>query len=519
MAKTNILPHNLEAEQSILGCILIDSALQGELIPSLVEDDFYAESHQIIFRNMMDIYLQTKPVDLVTLCDAISRNGQLENVGGITYITDLAGVVPSTANYEYYLGMVKRDGVLRRLIRSANSIIDEALTSDNSNNSLALAEKMVYDISASQDRRSLVPFSKTMIEVFDNLQKVALDKNALSGLKSGFATLDKFTNGFKKGNLVILAARPSCGKSTFAMNILENIALKENGVCAMFALEMTEEELTMRSLCSISGVNHDDAIKGNLNETAWAKLWQAKKKLDKAKIFIDSTSLTTTAEIMSKCRRLKSQYGLDVIVIDHIQLMGVPKDSGRRNDSRQQEVSEISRQLKMIAKELDVPVLALSQLSRQNTQRKSQRPVLSDLRESGAIEQDADIVIFIHRPDKVAEPEEIAAGKVPKNVAEIIIEKNRSGETGAFELLFKGENAKFVELPPDYKTTQTAMTQAEQRQGANEQDFEPMPTGGDYMDEPPFDAEPPMEDNDANKGEKKPLKDSAEETVNIDDAF
>ncbi len=278
------------------------------------------------------------------------------------------------------------------------------------------------------------------------------DANAFTGLKSGFKMMDKYFNGFRRGNLIILAARPSNGKTTLAMNIVENAALQSNAVCAVFSLEMTKDELAQRMMCSVSGVSSEQIITGGADEEAWRKIWTARKKLNDVKIYIDDTSITTPQEILSKCRRLKSKVGLDLVVVDHIQLMEVRKGGVKRSDNRQQEITEISRNLKMIAKELDVPVLALSQLSRLVTGRKGQRPVLSDLRESGAIEQDADIVMFIHRPDKVAEEEEIAKGKVARNVAEILVEKNRSGATGSFELLFSGGTTKFVDMPADYKS-------------------------------------------------------------------
>ena len=293
--------------------------------------------------------------------------------------------------------------------------------------------------------------------------------------------MDKFTNGFRRGNLIILAARPSNGKTTLAMNIVENAAIQSDAVCAVFALEMTKEELAQRMLCSISGVDNGRAIRGQIDEDGWKKLWAARKKLSDRKIFVDDTSITTPGEILSKCRRLKSKQGrLDLIVVDHIQLMEVQKGGTKRGDNRQQEITQISRNLKMIAKELDVPVIALSQLSRLVTNRTGQKPVLSDLRESGSIEQDADIVMFIHRPDKVAEESEIAKGKVMKNVAEILIEKNRAGSTGSFELLFKGGNTKFVDLPKDYKA------QFETVQTGGGRGIPPMP---EDVEDAPFDAD------------------------------
>lgn len=443
----NALPYNLEAEQSVLGAILIDMEEQYEIVSKLKEDDFFLESHKLIFHSMREICGSNKPVDLVTLSDDLEKKSSLEKAGGIEYVTELARTTPSAANYQYYLDIVKRDGTLRKLIRGAEDIIKNARVSSDRRSSVEYAEKKVYDISEELDTSTLTNLNAevpTILNKFENIQK---DKNFFQGLKTGFTGLDRLTNGLHAGNLVILAARPSIGKTTLAMNIVENVAVRERAVCAVFALEMTKEELGQRMMCSVANVSNQDAVKGKLEDDDWRRLWEAQKILNETKIFVDDTSMTNCTEILSKCRRLKSREGkLDLIVVDHIQLMNAVKSS----DSRQQEVSEISRGLKMIAKELEVPVLALSQLSRLITGRKGQRPMLSDLRESGAIEQDADIVMFIHRPDIAAEEKEVEQGKIKKNVAEIILAKNRAGECNSFELLFKGEKSKFINPPADY---------------------------------------------------------------------
>ena len=482
--KTNAMPYNLEAEQSVLGSILIDMEYQYEIMSRLKERDFYLESHKLIFDAMYSIINKNKPIDLVTLSDAMEKSATLEKAGGIEYLTDLARITPSAANYEYYLDIVKRDSTLRRLIRSAEDIIKDCKNSTDYNKSVSFAEKSIYDISEELDSSTLTNINVSFNGILDKFENIQKDKNYLQGLKTGFTGLDALTNGFKPGNLVILAARPSIGKSTLAMNIVENVALRENAVCAVFALEMTNAELAQRVLCSVSNVSNQDALKAKLQDEDWHRLWDAKKILDPTNIFVDDTSMTTCPEILSKCRRLKSRLGrLDLIVVDHIQLMNAVKSS----DSRQQEITEISRGLKMIAKELDVPVLALSQLSRLVTGRKGQRPVLSDLRESGAIEQDADIVMFIHRPDLAAEDKEIEQGKVKKNVAEIILAKNRAGACETFELIFKGERSKFINPPPNYANDiQIAPTKAEKEAYKKAQEIE-----DDYV--PP---EPPPEEVD-----------------------
>ncbi len=476
MAKetVKVLPYSLEAEQSVLGSILIDREVQFEIASKVKTDDFYVEAHKLIFNAMFEILSNAKPVDLVTVIDVLSKSAPfkyekkggdnvdlinnaekktlLERVGGIDYLTEILKSTPSAANYEYYLDIVKRDSVLRKLIRCSEAISKDAKSSDNGVKSVAYAEKLIYDISEQLDSSSLTNVNENVDGVLEVFQKIQSDKNYLQGLHTGFTALDDLTNGLHKGNLIILAARPSVGKTTLAMNIVENVAVRHNAVCAVFALEMTKSELTERMLCSIGGVSGQRAKKGKLDSDEWKKLWNAQKILNSTKIFIDDTSMTTVPDILSKCRRLKSLQGgkLDLIVVDHMQLMNAVKTS----ESRQSEITEISRGLKMIAKELEVPVIALSQLNRASETGK-RRPQLSDLRESGAIEQDADIVMFIHRPDRApSDDNEIQ----PQNraEAEIIIAKNRSGACESFKLLFKGEQTKFVNIvynapePPAY---------------------------------------------------------------------
>lgn len=439
----NKMPYNLEAEQSVLACILLDQVIQIDIISQLKEDDFLVSSNKTIFSYMKEIMSDNKPVDLVTLSDVLQKNGKLDAVGGISYLSDLTKIVPSSANYEQYLSIVKRDGVLRKLISSSNLIIEDSTKSTDSAHSLAYAEKLIFDIANTDERHNLERLRDYFDPVLDKFEKLQKDKNYFTGLKTGFTQLDYATNGLHKGNLIILAARPSIGKTTLAMNIVENVGLKEGAVCAVFELEMTKVELAQRMLCSVGEVPMDAAVKGKLeekDEKGFSKLWQAKKLLNETKIFVDESSNVTPQDIMNRARRLKMRQGrLDLIVVDHLQLM----QSAKKAESRQQEVTEISRNLKMIAKELEVPVVALSQLSRQIAQRKGGKPVLSDLRESGAIEQDADLVIFLHKPDA-------DAGNRPSTqLTDIIIAKNRNGICTDFQLLFKGDYCKFVN-PTNY---------------------------------------------------------------------
>ena len=449
MAKTtNVLPNNLEAEQALLGCLLIDIDTQTDILDKLTEEDFYQESHQLIIGAMKAVFNARKPVDLVTLADELENENCLEKAGGITYITDLAKITPSAANYKSYLDIVKRDSVNRRLIRASQKIIENAMEGSDASDSVAYAEKLVFDISKKMDTSSLVDMREddSYDRVLNKFEVISTDKNALRGVNTGFTKLDKITNGLQKSDFIVLAARPGVGKTTIGMNIIEHAALVDNKVCAVFSLEMPRIQLAQRLLCSYSRVSMSKALAGELSQSDWKKLWKASAELKKAKIYIDDSSKITPAEILSKCRRLKSRKeGLDIIMIDYIQLMG--SGERRSEENRQQEIATITRNLKIMAKELDVPVLALSQLRRISSK---EEPQLSDLRESGAIEQDADMVMFIHRPDVAATEEEIKSGKIIKDAADLIIAKHRNGELGRVKLRFRGDQVRYVNPPPGF---------------------------------------------------------------------
>ncbi len=436
------MPHSLEAEQSLLGCLLIDAKIQVEIFSSLKEDDFYAESHKYIYNAMAEIIKTNMPIDLVTLADMLEKNGDLENAGGISYLTGLTDVLPSSENYRQYLDIVVRDGMLRKLIRGSADIIDNCRKSTDRDTAIAYAEKTIYDISETADTSEMVKIKDVIPSVMNMLDELSNNASEYKGLKTNFKGIDETLNGLNKSDLIILAARPAVGKTSFAMNIVESLAV-QGKVCAVFSLEMSKDQLVQRLLCSVAGVSMSNMLRGKLTKQEWLRIAKAKEILSDAKIYIDDSTLITPQEILSKCRRLKNKVGLDFIMIDYIQLMTT--ESSRKNDNRQQEVSEISRYLKILAKEINVPVLALSQLSRAVESRKG-RPQLSDLRESGSIEQDADIVMFIHRPDRNATEKELAEGSVRPNVAEIIIEKNRHGKVDTVELYFKGECTKFLNL-------------------------------------------------------------------------
>ena len=443
MAEKNVIgdmPHSLEAEQALLGCLLLDPQIQVEVASFLREDDFYSESHKNIYNSMMKIIRENKPVDLVTLSDFLDKNGGLDQVGGMEYLAELTNVIPSSANYQHYQEIVRRDSTLRKLINGSAEIIADCKKSTDMRLSLNFAEKTVFDIADKQDSRSMETIGNVLPEVVSKLDQLSKDKSKYRGLSTGYKGFDAITKGLQKSDLIVLAARPGMGKTSFAMNIVEKVALSGH-TCAVFSLEMGREQLAQRMLCSAANVNMENALGGNLSKQEWLSINRARELLSGAKIFIDDTAAVTPQELMSKCRRLKRKHGLDLVMVDYIQLMS--SDGGRKDDNRQEQIRDISRNLKIMAKELNVPVIALSQLSRAVETRKG-RPQLSDLRESGAIEQDADIVMFIHRPDKYATEKEISAGEVKKNIAEIVIEKHRNGPQGVVELYFKGECTRFL---------------------------------------------------------------------------
>ncbi len=464
--KVQNLPYNFEAEQCLLGAILIDSELQYEIVSKLKVEDFYLESHKLVFDCVQNMLTDSKFVDVVTVSDQMSKTTQdkrkrtvnisslaqemerkttLEKVGGMQYLTELATAIPSSANYEYYLTIVKRDSILRKLIRSADEIRKFAQSSSDEKQAVSIAEKLIYDISENLDTSTLLNAKESLANVLKLFENIQTDKNFLQGLNTGFTCYDNATNGLHKGNLIIIAARPSVGKSTLVMNIVENVAIRTNAVCAVFSLEMTRDELVERMIYTLSGVSSTKARKGKLDANDWKKLWDAQKLIEKTEIMIDDTAMTTVPMILSKCRRLKSLKGrLDLVVVDHMQLMNAVKNS----ENRQAEITEISRGLKMIAKELNVPVIALSQLRRLPN---GQKPALSDLRESGSIEQDADVVLFIHRPN-FANSEDVVDDngvEIKKDECLIILAKNRSGPLTNFKLAFNGELSKFVNIAPE----------------------------------------------------------------------
>lgn len=431
--------YNLETEQSVIGCILIDQDTAAEIIPFLTEDDFYVESHKFILGAVKAVYNNRKPLGLVTISDTLSGMGKLEDVGGISYITELTQITPSAANYKHYIDIVKRDSLNRKLTRAAREIAEYAGTSPE--DALQFAENKIYGISQAQDTSTVVDIRQEgFYDVLDKFNAIENNKDAFRGVMTGFFRLDKLTNGLQKSDLIVIAARPGMGKTSLAMNIVEHAAVYGNKTCAVFSMEMPTLQIKQRLICSNANVSMSAALSGKLSDKEWQRLAAAQARMNKSAVYIDDSARITPAEILSKCRRFKAKDGrLDLVMVDYIQLMS----SGKKGDeNRTLEVASITRELKQIAKELQVPVIALSQLRRLKDGERSQ---LSDLRESGAIEQDADIVMFIDRPDVNASDEEIIKKGIVKGAAELRIAKHRNGELGTLPLRFKGETTKFVD--------------------------------------------------------------------------
>lgn len=430
-----IPPHSVESEQSILGSILLDKEAIITVTETIKPEDFYKEAHKIIYECMMKLNNKNEPIDLITLTEELKKQGHLEDIGGISYITSLSTIVPTTSNVKYYADIVKEKSVLRKLIRVSNDILNLGYDSSiKVEDILEKAEKQIFDISQEKSSEDFQTINSVLMDTYDTIEKLYTNKEDITGITTGFDDLNKKTNGLQRTDLLLVAARPAMGKTAFSLNLVQNAALKGDASVAVFSLEMSKEQLVQRMLSAQSHVELKKIKTGKLDENDWPRIIDAMSVLSNANIYIDDTPGIKIGELRSKCRKLKIEKGLDLILIDYLQLM--EGDGG--NESRQQEISKISRSLKIIAKELNCPVVALSQLSRAPEQRSDHRPMLSDLRESGAIEQDADIVMFLYR-DEYYHPD-----SERKNIGEIIIAKNRHGETGSVELVWLGEIQKFA---------------------------------------------------------------------------
>ena len=433
---TRIPPHSVEAEQSVLGSILLDKEAMISVSETLVPEDFYKEAHRVIYECMLKLYNNQSEIDLITLADELRDQGYLDDIGGIAYITSLSTIVPTTSNIKYYINIVKEKSISRQLISAANDIINLGYDSSTKvEDVLENAEKKIFDISQERTTNDFQPINQVLTETLSMLEKLYEEKSDVTGLTTGFRDLNKKINGLQRSDLLLIAARPAMGKTAFALNLVQNAALKGDASVAVFSLEMSKEQLVQRMVAAQSSVELKKIKTGTLAANDWPRITDGMAVLSGAKIHIDDTPGIKISELRSKCRKLKIEKGLDLVLIDYLQLM----EGEGHNESRQQEIAKISRSLKILAKELDCPVVALSQLSRAPEQRADHRPMLSDLRESGSIEQDADIVMFLYR-DEYYNPD-----TERKNIGEVIVAKNRHGETGTVELVWFGEIQKFAD--------------------------------------------------------------------------
>ena len=444
MIEERVPPQNIEAEQAVLGAMLIDKEAIAKATEVLSADDFYREAHRVIFSAMLELYNKNEAVDMITVTEILKRDNKLEDIGGIAYITSLANVVLTAANVKYHADIVAEKSVLRQLVRVSTEIAAMGYEANEDVGTLLdTAESRILEISNRKKKTDFTAINDVLMDSVQSIESLLQNKGGLTGLPAGFADLDKLTSGLHPSDFIILAARPSMGKTALALNIVQNVALRAHKVIggeprsvAFFSLEMSKEQLVNRMLCAEAGIDSQRLRVGEMHDEDWTHLWDACDTMSRAKIYIDDTAGITAMDMRSRARRLKAEHGLDLIVVDYLQLM---QGSGKRNNSgdRQQEVSEISRSLKALARELDVPVLALSQLSRSVESRQVKRPMLSDLRESGSLEQDADIVAFLYREDYY-NPE------TENKHTELIIAKHRNGPVDTVNLFFQKQFTKFV---------------------------------------------------------------------------
>jgi replicative DNA helicase len=429
-------PQSIEAEQSVLGAILLENEALIKAIELLQVDDFYRESHRQIYSAMIGLYEKNTPVDQITLTEHLKQKNKLAEVGGLSYVAELAEKIPTAANIEYYAKIVRQKAILRNLIASATGIVAKATSGEeNIEDILDFSEKTIFQISEQQIKPSYYPLKSILQSTFKSIERLYEKKQLITGVATGFADLDEKTSGFQPSDLIIIAGRPSMGKTAFCLNIAQYAATVEKVPTVVFSLEMSKEQLALRMLCSEARIDNHKLRSGHIAENEWGKLTMAAGRLSEASLFIDDTPGMSVFEMRAKARRLKAEHGLGMIIIDYMQLMSGSKS---RADSREQEISEISRSLKALAKELNVPVLALSQLNRRLEDRTDKKPQMSDLRESGAIEQDADVILFIYREEVYHRDSEEAKGK-----AEVIIGKQRNGPIGDIPLTFINEYTRF----------------------------------------------------------------------------
>ncbi len=437
-----IPPHDIEAEQAILGSMLTDKDAVINAIEVLREDSFYREDNRAIYAAILGLYAKSEPIDIITVKAELIENGNFERIGGLEYLASLPEKVPTTANVDKYIKIVDEKSMLRNLINSANEMVALGFNeTEDVDQIMDMAEKKIFDLSQKKNSKGYTQLKDVLVESFAKLEELYNQKGRISGISTGFADLDLRTSGLHNSDLIIVAARPAMGKSAFAINIATNVAVQSKKPVAIFNLEMSKDQVGNRILCSEAMVDNNKIRTGQVEDDDWVKLASTLGRLSEAPIYIDDTAGISIMEIRAKCRKLKMERDIGLVVIDYLQLI---QGSGTKNSSREQEISEISRSLKILAKELNIPVIALSQLSRSVEKRDDKRPMLSDLRESGAIEQDADIVIFLYRDDYYNEDSE------KKNIAEVILAKHRGGSTGTVDLAWLPSYTKFANLEKRY---------------------------------------------------------------------
>ena len=430
-------PQDIEAEQAVVGSMLTDQDAVVAAIETLKSEDFYREDNKIIYEAILNIYNRAEPIDIITLKSELSSMGKLDAVGGLEYIAQLPDKVPTTSNVDRYIKIVQDKAMLRNLIKTANEIISLGYDqTEDVEDVMDHAEKKIFDVMQRKNQKGYTSIKDILIESFTKLEELYNQKQHVTGVPTGFIELDKKTAGLHGSELILIAARPAMGKSAFALNIGTYAATRANIPVAIFSLEMSKDQIGNRILCSEALVDSNNVRTGELNDEELSKLAETSGELSQAQIFVDDTPGISVMEIRAKCRKLKLEKNIGLVIIDYLQLI---QGSGK-SSSREQEIAEISRSLKILAKEIEVPVIALSQLSRAVESRPDHRPMLSDLRESGSIEQDADIVMFLYRDDYYNEESE------KKNIAEVIIAKQRAGSTGTVELAWLGNYTKFANL-------------------------------------------------------------------------
>ena len=447
--KARILPHNDDAEQAVLGCIMIDEKAPIAIFAELKATDFYQPANAKIFNAMLNVSLKNQPVDIITLVQECEAEGIMEEVGGINYLSSLTNTVPFAENYKNYMDIVKKNSMLRQLIDASQKIMNTAYESDPDDDALSFAEREIYSLAEKEERSSLTHINTAVDDAVSKLEDIFNNPGGVAGVPIEFKRLNGILNGFHPTDLIVLGARPGEGKTSLGMNFVTYAALNEDRrtpsgnvdpyKCAVFSLEMSAMQLANRMLCSVAKVDMSRAMKGQLDHEEWKRINIARNRIKRTQIFIDDNAQTNPVEILSKCRRLKREKGLDFVMVDYLQLM----TSGKKVESRQQEVSEISRMMKIAAKELEVPIILLSQLNRDAGKDRKSAPQLTNLRESGAIEQDADIILFIHREyDSRDEsvPEDV------RNRVEIHVAKHRNGETGKVPVMWKGKYTSFEDI-------------------------------------------------------------------------